>query len=230
MGRGLRRVAIGAARDVLYPRRCAGCGRRGSWVCPACASTSRPFAPPWCTRCGAPIERAACRCDTLAATLDRIRSAGTSDGWLRRAVIAFKYEGETDRAGHLGDLMLATVADLLPADVLVPVPLHPRRLRERGYNQSALIAGRAGHHLAVPVRAVLERTRATDHQVRLGANDRWINVRGAFAVRGGFEVQGISIVLIDDVLTTGATLGACADALVAAGAASVSAATLAREA
>lgn len=225
----MRQMMTGAARDVLYPRRCAGCGRRGMWVCGACAPTSPPFAPPWCARCGAPTDRATCRCNELVATLDRVRSAGSYDGWLRSAVIAFKYEGETDRAEHLGDLMLATIADLLPADALVPVPLHPRRLRERGYNQAVLLAGHAGKALGVPVRALLERTRATDQQARLGANDRWTNVRGAFAVRENVDVQSMRIVLIDDVLTTGATLSACAEAFVAAGAVSVSAATLARE-
>ena len=227
--RGAGRTTLVAAREALYPRRCAGCGRRGAWVCAACETTTPTFAPPWCGGCGAPFGRAACRCHDLPPSLAAVRSAAAYDGWLRRAIIAFKYEGEPDRADHLGGLLRPVVADLHPVDVLVPVPLHPRRLRERGYNQATLLARTVGAGLSLPVREALDRTRATDQQARLGAADRWANVRGAFAAGGEVDVTGLRVALVDDVLTTGATLGACADVLAAAGAARVVAVTLARE-
>ena len=224
-----KRIAA-ALVDALYPKRCAGCERRGEWVCAGCEPTVPGFAPPWCLRCGAPPGLAYCRCDELPLALGAVRSAAPYDGWLRRAIIAYKYEGESGRADHLGAMLEPAVAALLPADALVPVPLHPRRQRERGFNQSALLARRAGAALGVPVVEVLLRTRLTHQQARLGAVERWANVAGAFAIAPGQDVRGRRLMLVDDVLTTGATLGACAEALIAGGAVSVSAATLAREA
>ena len=226
---GAGRMVLVAVRESLYPRRCAGCGRRGVWVCAACDAAVPRFAPPWCGRCGAPTGTVACRCPELPSSLDAVRSAGPYAGWLRSAILAFKYEGETDRAAHLGGLLLPAVADLWPADALVPVPLHPRRLRERGYNQATLLARTVGADHVPSIREALVRTRATDQQARLGAEERWENVRDAFAIGEGVDVRGLRILLVDDVLTTGATLGACAEALATAGAAKVVAVTLARE-
>ncbi|MDP9363578.1 MAG: double zinc ribbon domain-containing protein, partial [Chloroflexota bacterium] len=155
--RDLRRTArsaLGAAGvalvEVVYPRRCAGCGRRGMWVCADCDRALPRLAPPWCERCGVPGGAAACRCATLPPALGMVRSAAPFDGWLRRAVHAFKYQDERARADHLGDLLVEVVAGLGPVDGLVPVPLHPARQRRRGYNQSALLAQRAGAALSIP--------------------------------------------------------------------------------
>jgi ComF family protein len=115
------------------------------------------------------------------------------------------------------------------ADALIPVPLHAVRLRQRGFNQSLLLAQQAGDLLGREVKEALTRTRRTDAQVNLGSEQRAINVAGAFAVQPSLPVAGLSIVLIDDVITTGSTLSACAEALITAGATSVRAATLARE-
>ena len=109
------------------------------------------------------------------------------------------------------------------------MPLHAARLRQRGFNQSLLLAQHAGDLLGIEVKEALIRTRRTDAQVNLGSEQRTINVAGAFAVQPSFPVAGLSIVLIDDVITTGSTLSACAEALISAGATSVTAATLARE-
>jgi ComF family protein len=114
-------------------------------------------------------------------------------------------------------------------DTLVPVPLHPTRLRQRGFNQSQLLAQFAGDMLGVEVSDALIRTRRTDAQVTLGAEQRKANVAGAFTVKQNIVVAGLSIVLIDDVVTTGSTLSACAKALIGAGAISVKAVSLARE-
>jgi ComF family protein len=114
-------------------------------------------------------------------------------------------------------------------DLFVPVPLHPDRLRERGFNQSLLLAQHVGDRLAVQVTEALVRTRRTNAQVNLGAKQRMANVAGAFAIQPEIQVAGLSVVLIDDVVTTGSTLSACAEALLSAGASSVKAASLARE-
>jgi ComF family protein len=148
---------------------------------------------------------------------------------VRRAIIAFKYEQEWARADDLAALLPPVIADLPPLDALVPVPLHPRRLRWRGFDQAALLAVGLSGRSGLPVRPLLERTRETDQQARLSADERWVNVRGAFAVASGQDPRGLHLLLVDDVLTTGATLGACATALLAGGAASVSAVTLARD-
>jgi ComF family protein len=148
---------------------------------------------------------------------------------LRGAIVQFKYHGEWARAAHLGEPLAGAIADMQRVDVLIPVPLHPSRLRQRGFNQSLLLAQQAGGLLGVEVKEALIRTRRTDAQVNLGVEQRKANVAGAFAVHPHISVAGLSVVLIDDVVTTGSTLSACAGALVGAGAATVMAASLARE-
>jgi ComF family protein len=165
----------------------------------------------------------------LPVALAAVRSAALDEGWLRAAVRGFKYSGETARAEHLGAMLPPLLADLPPFDALVPVPLHPRRERRRGYNQARLLAIMAGRATAIPVEDALVRTRATDQQVGLDAESRQSNVRGAFATRDDAAVSGRRFVLVDDVFTTGSTLGNCAEALLAGGAAWVGAVTLARE-
>jgi ComF family protein len=216
--------------ETFYPRRCAGCGRRGKWVCAACDAQVRRFAPPWCERCGAPSSLIPCRCAELTESLSVLRSAALDEGWLRHAVRSFKYAGESARAGHLGDLLPPLIAELPPFDALVPVPLHRGRQRKRGYNQARLLANAVNRATNQPVVEALVRFRATAQQVGLNAEARRANVREAFAVREGADISGGRFVLVDDVLTTGSTLGQCAETLVAAGAVWVGAVTLAREA
>ncbi len=165
----------------------------------------------------------------MAPGLAAIRSAGPFAAWLRDAVINFKYHDEWARADHLGRDLTRTVADMDDLDVLTPVPLHRSRLRERGYNQSALLANVVGDQLGLPVVDALLRTRSTKQQALLSAGDRAENVDGAFAIAPGFNVAGRRIVLIDDVITSGSTINACARILVDHGAATVRAATLARQ-
>jgi ComF family protein len=148
---------------------------------------------------------------------------------LRGAVVQFKYHGEWARTPHLGELLAGSVAHLQRVDALIPVPLHPTRLRQRGFNQSLLLAQYAGDSLRVEVKEALVRTRRTNAQVTLGAEQRKVNVAGAFAIKPNIAVAGLSVVLIDDVVTTGSTLSACAEVLIGAGAASVKAVSLARE-
>lgn len=160
------------------------------------------------------------------------RAVGPFAGWLRGAIIAFKFDDESDRAAHLADLLAERVAGLAPRALLVAVPLHPARFRQRGYNQSALLADGVSGSLGWERAAPLQRTRATGQQAKLDAAARRTNVAGAFALTTGFDparLAGETVVLVDDVLTTGSTVGACAAVLTAAGAARVCVATIARD-
>jgi ComF family protein len=168
-------------------------------------------------------------CPSTPVNLEQVRSVGPFDGWLRGAVVQFKYHGEWARAAHLGESLATTIAHLQNVDVLIPVPLHSTRLRQRGFNQSLLLARHAADQLGVELKEALIRTRRTDAQVSLGAEQRLTNVAGAFAAKSHIPVAGLSVVLIDDVVTTGSTLASCAEALKNAGASSVTAASLARE-
>jgi competence protein ComFC len=215
--------------DLVYPKRCAGCTRRGTWLCDDCAAALRCFSPPWCERCGVPGTYARCKCSSTPRNVEQVRSVGPFDGWLRGAVVQFKYHGEWARAAHLGGPLAAAIAHVEAVDALVPVPLHTSRLRQRGFNQSLLLAEQAGDLLSIDVKEALLRTRRTDAQVTLGADRRVDNVAGAFSLDPHVSVAGLAIVLIDDVVTTGSTLSACAEALISAGASSVKAASLARE-
>lgn len=222
------RSISGFAIDLVYPRRCAGCGRRGSWLCSHCEQETALFAPPWCHGCGIP-NVLPCACHALPDDVERIRSVGPFDGWLRGAVIQCKYHGEWARVSGLAPGLAAACETLRPFDFLVPVPLHPTRMRQRGFNQSLLLARGVSDILQMPVEECIVRARRTDSQARLAAGERWQNVEGSIAVKPGSEIAGRAYVLIDDVVTTGATLAACAAALKQAGAASVMAATVCRE-
>jgi ComF family protein len=165
----------------------------------------------------------------MSASLDHVRSVGPFERWLRSAIIQFKYHGEWARADHLAPLLANACRDLPNVDAVIPVPLHASRQRSRGFNQSFLLSQHIAPLLSAPVMDILVRTRPTQAQAHLGAGKRRTNVERAFAVRPGLHLAGRSCLLVDDVITTGATLAACADTLKAAGAPSVAAATLARE-
>ena len=158
-----------------------------------------------------------------------MRSIGPYGGWLRGAVTQLKYHGEWARVGDLAPLLARATADLFPADALVPVPLHAARRKQRGFNQTEKLAEVLSQETAVPVEHALLRTRKTRPQVRLDGEGRKTNVEGAFALSPGYDVTGAHLILLDDVITTGATLGACAQVLRAAGALTVDVVTVARE-
>lgn len=158
--------------------------------------------------------------------MSKLATVGAYEGALRSAIHAMKYDGRRSLAGRLGALMREAGRDLLAdADAVVPVPLHRSRLRARGFNQAADLA----HVLGPPAAALVRRTRATDPQAGLPAGRRHGNVRDAFAATRAMRAwQGATLVLVDDVSTTGATLDACAAVLLAGGAADVRALTAAR--
>lgn len=206
--------------DFLFPPRCVGCRSPGSWLCPDCRQTIVLIQSPFCPRCGRPTgRRELCGlCRRNPPTLDGIRSVAYYEGVLRKAIHRFKYRNARGLAEPLGELLASYVVERsLPADVVVPVPLHPARLADRGYNQAALLARELGQRLDLPVvDDSLLRVRPTRQQVDLNAEERRINVAGAFACRDD-RLAGRRVLLIDDVYTTGATLDACGVALAAAG-------------
>ncbi len=171
-------------------------------------------------------------CRRRAPGFDYARSAARYEDVTREALHAFKFRGRRALAAPLGDLLVEAMEGRLPAGapaLLLPVPLHPRRERERGFNQASLLARRVGRAWRVPVRDdVLVRAMATHSQTELDAPARRANVRGAFRLRRPELIVARHVVLVDDILTTGATLGECARCLRAGGAAAVGALTVAR--
>jgi len=154
-----------------------------------------------------------------------------AEGTIRQAILLFKYGGRLSLGRHLGRLMVEVTDRLLDPrefDLLIPVPLHPKREQERGFNQATLLAKEVGRGYGLPVgRRLLRRVRATEAQ-RGARKEREANVKGAFRVDRPEKVNGRRVLLIDDVFTTGATVSECAKALMAAGAAEVGIYTLAR--
>jgi ComF family protein len=179
----------------------------------------------------APGEAALCgSCRQGETAFERLRSFGAYDNELRQLIVLLKYSGVRSLARPLGDWLAVALADCPwrgEADVIVPVPLHPRRERARGYNQAELIARELARWLGKPVKTDwLARVKDTPSQTGLTPAQRIENVQGAFSARD--KVDKARILLVDDVCTTGATLNACARALKRAGAESVQAVTVAR--
>ncbi len=224
-----------ALLDLVFPPRCAGCGQLGhDWFCARCIASLRRMTPPICARCGDELPGdeatcAACARHPLPDALAGIRSVARYDGPLRAAIHALKYDGRTVLAEPLGLLLARELAAMAgPFALIVPVPLHPRRERERGYNQSALLAAVVARQTGIAVDCgLLTRARDTHPQVSMKSADaRRTNIAGAF--RSERALAGESIVLIDDVATTGATLADCARALAAHGGGKIWGLTLAR--
>jgi ComF family protein len=216
---------LGRLLDLALPPVCAGCGQEGDAICAACLPTvaTRARLP-----AGSPLGLA----EGPPHPLLQLEWCSPFAGTTRRALHALKYAGEKRFAVPLG----AAVADRwervgVGGDVLVPVPVHESRRRERGFDQAALIAEAAAKRLALPWLPAVVRTRATTAQYRLDRSHRATNVADAFAVdpHARATVAGRWVVLVDDVVTTGATLCASAHALLDAGAIAVSGVTVARE-
>ena len=241
LGAGLRRMA-----DLALPNRCVGCrtviGADGA-LCPTCFSLLTFIGAPHCDQCGLPLpiapsgppieDRLICAgCAADAPKFQQSRAALAYGGLARDIVLMLKHADRSDLARPLAGLLARAGAPLLDrADLMAPVPLHRGRLFSRRYNQAGLLAQALSRSTGVPIAVdLLRRTRATPSQGHLSAAHRRRNVRGAFSLnpRTAARVADARILLIDDVMTTGATLDACASVLLRGGATAVDALVVAR--
>lgn len=230
--------------DLLYPPVCQLCHVRRAeagdgLVCGQCWSHVRFIRPPFCARCGLPLagelttDFTCTNCSDLELHFSFARSAVVAKGVVREAVHRFKYSRALWFENFLAGLLVREAAPALragePWDGLVPVPLHPVKLREREFNQAARLAAPLARATKIPLREkILRREHSTGTQTLLSRAERAANMRHAFVVRPGVRLAGQRLVLVDDVFTTGATTNACAAALRAAGAAEVGVWTVAR--
>jgi ComF family protein len=218
--------------EQIFPSRCIVCARRGTALCRRCRDRL-PYMPTGvCRRCATILApRGACRgCRNLSPALNRVWAALAYDGPARRAVVTLKFRGGRYLVETMGDLMRDAVR-LRPvqADLVVPVPLAPRRLRARGFNQAELLARELMPVVGGALTVDLLRRVDRPPQQTLAATERLTNLRGTFACTQPGSVRGRTVLLVDDVITTGATVSACADTLADAGAARVCALAFARD-
>src|SRR5215472_127635 len=230
-----------AAVSLLYPPVCTLCGGRtrvGEYLCEQCEAKAMRIVSPFCQQCSEPFEGAitseftCANCAHRTIYFDAAVSAYRGRGIVREIIHEFKY-GRRIHLRHLVARWLQAALDDdrihgSQFDIIVPVPLHPTRLRERGFNQASLLAALLSAQTSIASKPLLERIRYTTTQTTLDRSERMENLHNAFRLRKNADVRGLRMLLIDDVLTTGSTLSECARVLKRAGALSVHAATAAR--
>jgi len=217
---------LGRILDVLFPPACVACGG-GSWpFCSRCRGALATLTPPGCRRCGRPFGASVDGCaDCPPASISWARSAFLYEGPARRALVRLKFSGLRSTTAALAPWMVWALARSPPpapflrsSPVITWVPLGPRRLRSRGFDQAEALARAVGALTGWPVARLLDRTVETDPQAKRSGLDRRRALRGAFRARAAAPRP---VILVDDVLTTGATAGACASELRASGATGV---------
>lgn len=217
--------------DLVYPPECICCGKIGYRCCPECWDKRVLYGKAICQKCGKPLsQKTICSdCSSTPSPLSKIRSLGEYDGVLRDFILALKYYRNIGLAEMLlPDLVKVLASAQFVFDLIIPVPLNKIRQRERGYNQVTTWGNLLGKFLRIPIYPhALIRTKNTTSQVTLPAEQRLQNVRGAFSVKSDI-VKGKNILLLDDVITTGATLTECANQLKEGGAEQIFALTIAR--
>src|SRR5437868_13691958 len=230
-----------AAVSLLYPPICTLCGgktRAGEYLCEQCEAKAMRIVAPFCQQCSEPFEGAiatvftCANCAHRTIYFDAAVAAYRSRGIVRQIIHDFKY-GRQIHLRHLVTRWLTAALDDPRLrgrrfDVISPVPLHPARKRERGFNQASLLAELLNAQISIQSKPLLERIRYTTTQTALDRTERMENLHNAFRLRKNANVRGLRVLLIDDVLTTGSTLNECARILKGAGAISVHAATAAR--
>jgi ComF family protein len=238
----LKEIMNGIA-DVIFPPRCITCSaileERGPLpFCPQCMAGIRFIRSPLCPRCGIPfttqdMEDHLCgECLVSPRPFTLARAVGLYEETLLKAIHLFKYRKGIGIGSVLGGIMAdfaGGIWDMRAFSVIIPVPLHRKRLRERGFNQAVILARCIAKRFALPLDFLtLRRKVFTAPQVGLGHEERSVNVRGAFTVRKPVRMTGKRVLLVDDVYTTGSTLAECAGVLLDAGADSVAVLTLAK--
>jgi len=234
---------LSAGLGLIYPEVCQLCGGARAtpaqgYVCDGCQARARFIEAPFCERCGRPYEGditnpfECADCRQMEWHFTAARSAVMARDPVLEVIHRYKYQRALWFEPFLADLLIRAAGPALAGknwDMIVPVPLHPTKLREREFNQAERLARRLGAATQIPEnRRLLRRVQPTRTQALLKRPERLENVRHAFALRPGERLNGEHIVLVDDVFTTGATTGACARALVAAGAGEVCIWTVAR--
>lgn len=248
------RTAIDSLAAVFFPAPCGSCGQTLVTasripICASCLSGFERITDPLCACCGRPLVAPAaprsgptsreagpellCRlCRSEFYAFDRARSFAVYDRALSEAVLLLKYEQLTPLADWFGERLAEVAISAEPdlrADVVVPVPLHHDRRRERGYNQAELIARSVARRLKLRLDSKpLLRLKPRPPQLVLSRSEHWKSVRGAYATREGIKIDNMRVLLVDDVLTTGATLDACSRVLTKAGASAVFGLTVGR--
>ena len=207
-------------------------------VCPTCRTAIKPIQPPYCPRCGLPEpfgDGAGYLCGQCLQEkryFEVHRSSGLYEGALKEAIHTFKYKGVFPLVRLFGDLLQPTLQTLsreYSFDVMIPVPLHFRRLRERGFNQALLLVKELSKRIVIPYEGrVLKKIKDTPVQISLKKRERRKNLIGVFQVKDSKAIIGKSVVLVDDVYTTGTTVNECSRALLKAGAERVAVLTVAR--
>ena len=226
----LLRQAASSLLDLVLPLTCAVCGEEGRYLCDDCEPALKRLERPYCPKCAEPERDGLCeRCIGLGPRINSIRAAYRYQGAVRHMAHELKYRNLRAAAPTLGGLMADyLLSNPVPADVIVPVPLHSRRERQRGYNQSLLLAKEIDRRCGIEVDdSLLRRRKNTPPQVEMDSpDDRRANMSNSFECPS--RLDGLRILLVDDIVTTGSTMFACADALKDAGAESVWGLALAR--
>ncbi len=230
----MRRSRLDALIELALPERCLVCGRFGGSLHPECVGELPAADGLRCPRCWAPSHRTdtgllceRCSGEELPRGLDELRASFRFTGLARRSILEAKFRGVSTLLDSLGLSLAAEVQPGWQPDAVVPIPLAAARQRRRGFNQSELLARRISEAVDVPLRLdLLSRARDTESQASLDAEHRQENIRGAFAAR---DADGLRVLLVDDVTTTGATLDEAARALRYAGATHVFGLAVARE-
>jgi len=230
-----------AIASLLYPPACTICSASvaaSEYLCAECDAKITRIVPPFCAKCSEPFAGAisgaftCANCAHRTLHFDAAVAAYRSRGIVRRVILDFKYGRQVHLRHPVARWLLAAFDDDRLRgrrfNIIIPVPLHPARERQRGFNQAGLLAESLSAHMSIEAKPVLERIRYTTTQTAFDRAERMENLHGAFRLRKKADVRDLHVLLIDDVLTTGSTLSECARVLKKAGALSVHAATAAR--
>ncbi len=226
--------------NLIYPLHCAACKKpldpeNNSAICGHCIGLIKPNPAPYCIHCGRSVDMAGCACDDCLQNrpaFSKALSACLYEGALKDLILQFKYKGKLALSGDLSGLIsdfLYNNTDIIEGvDMVTFVPIGRDRMIKRGFNQSKVLAKHLSDSYGIPMADCIEKITFTKNQNELSRQERLSNLKDAFRAKGAASLAGFTILVVDDVMTTGATLNECAVALLKAGAGSVRCLTLAR--